>query len=54
MGSVIIHVKLLVSWQNDAMSGDGSKLIVMTVFLPLDEENMEEKLRKPHMLLFPQ
>jgi len=54
MGSIIINVKLFVSWQDGAMSGDEGKLIVMTVFLPLDEEKLEEKLRKPHMLLFPQ
>lgn len=54
MGSVVIHVKLFVSWQDDATSGDVGKLIVMTVFLPLDEEKLEEKLRKPCKLLFPQ
>lgn len=54
MGSVIIHVKLFVSWQDDATSEDVGKLIVMTVFLLLNEEKLEEKLRKPHMLSFPQ
>lgn len=54
MGSLIIHLKWFVSWQDDATSGDVGKLIVMTVFLPLDEEKLEEKLRKPHMLLFSQ
>lgn len=34
------------------MSGDVDKLIVVTVFLPLDEEKLKAKLRKPHLFLF--
>lgn len=54
MASLIIHVKLFVSWQDDATSRDVGKLTVMTLFPPLDEEKFEEKLRKTYLLLFPQ
>lgn len=53
MGSVIIPVKLFVSWQDVATSRDVGKVIAITALLRLDEEKLEEKLRKPHMLLFP-
>lgn len=54
MGSVITHVKLFVSWHDGAMSEDVGRLIAMTVFLPLDEEKLEVKPRKPLTLWFSQ